>query len=185
MTAIRSGKFMIRYPPFHVVLTQLVFACRYQTERRLFGDGLGFSLEEFAVPVLFEFFGGDGAGGAGFRDGLFGGPEEGVEEEAALVGFGEVAVEVAAGEAEASTAVGAVEGPGNGFLASCIGFGVGGLPTGVGHGACEDGGDTGFGEVEVVEPTVFRQCEGGEALGGFVGGDGGEVDVPVATAADV
>lgn len=142
-------------------------------------------MEEFAVPVLFEFFGGDGAVGAGFGDGLFGGPEEGVEEEEALVGFGEVAVEVAAGEAEAATAVGAIEGPGNGFLASCVGFGVGGLPTGLGHEAGEDGGDAGFGEMEVVEPAVFGECERGEALGDLVGGDGWKVDVPVAAAANV
>ena len=90
-------------------------------------------MEEFAVPVLFEFFGGDGAVGAGFGDGLFGGPEESVEEEATLVGFGEVAVEVAAGEAEATTTVEAGVGPSDGFLASDIGFGVDGLSAGVGH----------------------------------------------------
>lgn len=134
---------------------------------------------------MFEFFGGDGAVGAGFGDGLFGGPEEGVEEEAALVGFGEVAVEVAASEAETATAVGAGVGPSDGFLASGIGFGVGGFATGVGHEAGEDGGDAGFGEVEVVKPAVFGEGEGGEALGGFVGGDGSEVDIPVAAAADV
>ncbi len=142
-------------------------------------------MEEFAVPVLFEFFGGDGAVGAGFGDGLFGGPEEGVEEEAALVGFGEVAVEVAASEAETATAVGAGVGPSDGFLASGIGFGVGGFATGVGHETGEDGGNAGFGEVEVVKPAVFGEGEGCDSLGGFVGGDGSEVDIPVAAAADV
>lgn len=142
-------------------------------------------MEEFAVPVLFELFGSDGAVGAGFGDGLFGGPEESVEEEAALVGFGEVAVEVAAGEAEATSAVGAIVGPGDGFLATCVGFGVVGLAAGVGHEAGQDGCDTGFGEVEVVEPAIFGESEGGEALGGFVDGDGGEVDVPVTAAANV
>lgn len=123
--------------------------------------------------------------GAGFGDGLFGGPEEGVEEEAALVGFGEVAVEVAAGEAEATTSVGTGVGPSDGFLASGIGFGVVGLSAGVGHEAGKDGGDAGFGEVKVVKPAVFGEGEGGEALGGFVGGDGSEVGIPVAAAADV
>ena len=150
-----------------------------------FGGWLGFGLEEFAIPVLFELFGSDGAVGAGFGDGLFGGPEESVEEEAALVGFGEVAVEVAAGEAEATTAVGAIVGPGDGFLASRVGFGVDCLAAGVGHEAGQDGCDTGVGEVEVVEPAIFGESEGGEALGGFVDGDGGEVDVPVAAAANV
>ena len=39
--------------------------------------------------------------------------------------------------------------------------------------------------MEVVKPAVFWEGEWGEALGGFVGGDGSEVDVPVAAAADV
>ena len=76
------------------------------------GGGLG-------VEVLGEVLWGDGGVDAGGGDFAVGGPDDGVEDELALVGVAPTLMEVASGEAEAAAAVGAFNSPGDVLWEPC------------------------------------------------------------------
>src|SRR5258708_4293495 len=72
----------------------------------------------FGVEVLFQLLLGDGALHARGRDFALGRPEDGVQDERAEVVVAPVLVGVAAGEAEASAAIGPLDGPGEHLVVS-------------------------------------------------------------------
>ena len=105
--------------------------------------------ENLPVEVFGEIDRRIGGGSAG-RHGELGGPKKGVHEHAAPIRHGPARMEIAAGEAEASTAVGAFEGPGDGFGPAGLRLGRLRLAGGIGQLGREEGGDAVFGTMEVV-----------------------------------